>query len=45
MKATFLTDELVQAVTNVQRAVSSKSTIPALKGILIKTGDNCAVLF
>ena len=44
MKATFLTDELVQAVTNVQRAVSSKSTIPALKGILIKTGDNCAVL-
>jgi len=44
MKATFLTSELVQAVTNVQRAVSTKSTIPALKGILIKTGENCAVL-
>lgn len=28
---------LVEAVTNVQKAVSAKSTIPALEGILIKT--------
>ncbi len=44
MKVTFLTNDLVQAVTNVQRAVSSKSTNPALEGILLKTGENCAVL-
>ncbi len=30
--------KLTEAVTNVQRAVSVKTTIPALEGILIKTG-------
>ena len=37
--------KLTEAVTNVQRAVSSKSTMPALEGILIKTEDNKITLF
>lgn len=39
MKITCYRQELVNAVSNVQRSVSSKSTIPALEGILIKTDD------
>ena len=35
MKITCSTVKLSEAVTNVQRAVSSKSTMPALEGILI----------
>lgn len=31
---------LVEAVSNVQKSVSTKSTIPALEGILIKAKDN-----
>ena len=37
--------KLTDAVTNVQRAVSSKSTIPALEGILIKAADNTITLY
>lgn len=32
--------ELVESVTNVQRAVSTKSTIPALEGIYLKSENN-----
>ena len=40
MKITCVKQELVAAVTNVQRAVSSKSSLPALEGILLKaSGD------
>ena len=40
MKITCDKQELVAAVTNVQRAVSSKSSLPALEGILLKaSGD------
>ncbi len=40
MKFSCLRTDLVSAVSNVSRAVSSKSTIPALEGILIKAyGD------
>ena len=38
-------NKLTEAVTNVQRAVSSKSTIPALEGILIKANNNSITLF
>lgn len=44
MKITFNKSELVQAVSNVQRAVSAKNSIPALEGILIKAYDNKAIL-
>ena len=44
MKVSFNKTELVQAVSNVQRAVSTKNTIPALDGIYIKAYDNKAVL-
>lgn len=37
--------ELTEAVTNVQRAVSSKTTIPSLEGILIKAANNKIELF
>lgn len=37
MKITCQKQDLVEAVSNVQRAVSSKSTVPALEGILIRT--------
>ena len=36
---------LTDAVTNVQRAVSSKSSTPALEGILVKAENNSLVLF
>ncbi len=35
---------LNEAVSNVQKAVSSKSTIPALEGILIQTNENSITL-
>ncbi|MBR2338843.1 MAG: DNA polymerase III subunit beta [Clostridia bacterium] len=35
---------LVDAVNNVQRAVASKSALPALEGVLLKTGDNSLFL-
>ncbi len=44
MKVTFSKNELVQAVSNVQRAVSTKNSIPALEGILIKAYDHKALL-
>jgi len=37
--------EFNQAVTNVQRAVSSKTTMPALEGILIKAEGNAITLY
>jgi DNA polymerase-3 subunit beta len=40
MKVICKKDTLVQAVTNVSRAVSNKSTIPALEGILLQTTQN-----
>ncbi len=39
MKFTCSRQKLNEAVANVQRAVSPKSTTPALEGILIKTGN------
>lgn len=39
MKLNCLRTDIVQAVTNVQRAVSAKSTMPALEGILLKVYD------
>lgn len=44
MKITFNKTELVQAVSNVQRAVSTKNSIPALEGILIKAHENRVTL-
>lgn len=44
MKLTCFQANLSQAVTNVQRAVSSKSTIPSLEGVLIKAYDDKIVL-
>ena len=44
MKITFNKTELVQAVSNVQRAVSTKNSIPALEGILIKAHENKVTL-
>ena len=40
MKIKCSQKELSNAVTNVQRAVSSKTSLPALEGILIKASDN-----
>lgn len=40
MKFQCSRQKLNEAVTNVQRAVSTKSTIPALEGILIKAFNN-----
>ena len=40
MKITVNKDELVHALSNVSRAVSSKSTIIVLEGILIKAANN-----
>ncbi len=40
MKFTCNRHKLNEAVTNVQKAVSSKSTMPALEGILLKTQNN-----
>lgn len=36
--------QLVETVTNVQRAVSVKSTIPSLEGILLKTSEETVTL-
>lgn len=44
MKLTFKKTELVLAVSNVQRAVSTKNSNPALEGILIKAADDKATL-
>ena len=40
MKIQCQKSQLVEAVSNVQRAVSSKSTLAALEGILLKTTTN-----
>ena len=40
MKISCLRSDLQTAISNVSRAVSSKSTIPALEGVLVKAhGD------
>ena len=44
MKASFNQKELVSAVTTVQRAVSAKSSNPALEGILLKVHGSEATL-
>lgn len=44
MKITCNIQKLVEAVSNVQRAVSSKSCLTVLEGIFIKTEDNKIVL-
>ncbi len=44
MKLSFNKTELSHAVSNVQRAVSTKNSIPALEGILIKAYDNKVTL-
>lgn len=44
MKLSFNKSELVAAVSNVQRAVSTKNSIPALEGILIKAYGDSATL-
>lgn len=40
MKITCFRTDLANAVSNVSRAVSSKASIPALEGVLIKAYDN-----
>lgn len=44
MKMICNRQQLVEAVLNVQRAVSSKSSVPALEGILIKTNAEGVLL-
>lgn len=44
MKFTVMKSDIVSAVSNVSRAVSSKATLPALEGILIKAYDNTLTL-
>ena len=44
MKAVFNRSELAAAVTTVQRAVSTKSSNPALEGILLKAHGSAATL-
>lgn len=44
MKFTCLRTDISNAVMNVQRAVSTKSAIPALEGILIQAYDNTLTL-
>ena len=44
MKLTCNRQELTQALSNVQHAVSSKSSIPALEGILLRTDDNLLII-
>lgn len=44
MKLTCNRQELTQALSNVQRAVSSKSSIPALEGILLRTDDTMLII-
>lgn len=43
MKIVVLKSDLVQAVTNVQKAVSPRNVYPALEGVLIKTPNNQSV--
>ena len=40
MQFTINKTNITEAVSNIQRTVSSKTTIPALEGILIETSDN-----
>ena len=40
MKFTCKRNDLVQAVTNVSRAVGAKAAVPALEGILLRTKNN-----
>lgn len=40
MKLSCLRTDLVNAISNVSRAVSAKSSVPALEGVLIKAYDN-----
>ncbi len=44
MKFTVMRSDIVSAVQNVSRAVSTKATLPALEGILIKAYDNTLTL-
>ena len=44
MKATFNKSELAAAVSNVQRAVATKNSMPALEGILIKAQNNRVIM-
>ena len=44
MKFTCIRSELSEAVSNVQRAVSAKATLPALEGILIKAYNGILTL-
>ena len=40
MKFTVNKSDIVEAVSNIQRAVSNKTSIPALEGILLTAGEN-----
>lgn len=44
MKFTVQRSEITDAVMNIQRAVSTKTSIPALEGILISTDENTLTL-
>lgn len=44
MKISCLKKELSDVLPNLQRAVSAKTSLPVLEGILLKTGDNCLIL-
>ncbi len=44
MKFRVMKSDIVSAVQNVSRAVSTKATLPALEGILIKAYNNCLTL-
>jgi DNA polymerase-3 subunit beta len=44
MKVTCDKQKLNEAVLNIQRAVSTKSSVPALEGILIRTNENMVQL-
>ena len=44
MKISCLRQTLVDAVLNVQKAVSAKSCLTALEGVLIKTKENAISL-
>lgn len=44
MKFTVMRSDIVSAVQNVSRAVSTKATLPALEGILIKAYNNTLTL-
>ena len=44
MKINCSRQQLVEAVTNVQRAVSTKSSVPALEGILLRSSGGSVTL-